>query len=252
MSLCLKNGITAMAIGSRLAAGHISPVRIVFMPDFPTETQPERRNWVWLGFQLVLRLVFALWLRYRARGYDRITHRGGMLLIINHQSFLDPILAGLPLRRPVSYLARENLFQVPFIGWLLRKTYVLPINRESAGTAVLREMIARLKSGFWVGIFPEGTRSADGKLGKIKPGFLALLRRTDVPVCPVGIAGADRALGRHHKFPHFSTVRVVFGEPIPAEQIAETLKLSETALLDLIRTRLEECMAQASDWRDRS
>lgn len=220
------------------------------MPDFPTETQPERRNWVWSVIQIVLRLAFALWLRYRARGHDKITHRGGMLLIINHQSFLDPLLVGLPLRRPVSFLARDNLFRVPFVGWVLRNTYVLPINRESAATGALREMIARLKAGFWVGIFPEGTRSPDGSLGEIKPGFLAMLRRTNVPVCPVGIAGADRALGRNHQIPHLSTVRVVFGDPISAEQVAETLKLGETALLDLIRSRLEECMTQACDWRD--
>lgn len=219
-------------------------------PTFPTETQPERRNWIWFSCQVGLRLIFALWLRYRSRGHDKISHRGGMLLIINHQSFLDPLLVGLPLRRPVSYVARENLFRVPVIGWILRHTYVLPINRDAAGASVLREMITRLKTGFWVGIFPEGTRSDDGKLGEIKPGFLALLRRAGVPVCPVGIAGADRALGRNHKLPHFSTVRVVFGEPIPAEQVVETLKRGEAALLDLIRSRLEECMAHANDWRN--
>lgn len=219
-------------------------------PTFRTETQPERRNWVWFSIQAVLRLLFALWLRYRARGHDKITHRGGMLLIINHQSFLDPLLVGLPLSRPVSYVARENLFRVPIIGWILRHTYVLPINRDAAGASVLREMIARLKAGFWVGIFPEGTRSPDGNLGEIKPGFLAMLRRTDVPVCPVGIAGADRALGRHHKLPHFSTVRVVFGEPISAAQVSETLKLGESALLELIRVRLEACMAEATQWRE--
>lgn len=136
------------------------------MPDFPTETQPERRNWVWSVIQIVLRLAFALWLRYRARGHDKITHRGGMLLIINHQSFLDPLLVGLPLRRPVSFLARDNLFRVPFVGWVLRNTYVLPINRESAATGALREMIARLKAGFWVGIFPEGTRSTTVRWAK--------------------------------------------------------------------------------------
>ena len=224
------------------------------MPDsastFPIETQPERRNWVWFSFQIAMRLVYSLLFRFRARGHEKITHRGGMLLVINHQSFLDPTLVGVPLRRPVSYLARDNLFRVPLIGWVLRHTYTLPINRDSAGTGALREMIARLKAGFWVGIFPEGTRSLDGKLGEIKPGFLLMLRRANVPVCPVGIAGADRALGRNHKLPHFSTVRVVFGEPIPAEQIAETLKLGETALLDLIRSRLEECMTEAAEWRN--
>lgn len=220
-------------------------------PTFRTETQPERRNWIWFSIQVVLRLVFAMWLRYRARGHEKIAHRGGMLLVINHQSFLDPLLVGLPLQRPVSYVARENLFRVPFVGWVLRNAYVLPINRDAAGASVLREMISRLKAGFWVGIFPEGTRSVDGTLGEIKPGFVAMLRRANVPVCPVGIAGADRALGRTHKLPHVSTVRVVFGEPIPADQIADTLKLGEAVLLDLIRSRLEDCLSQAVEWRDR-
>lgn len=170
----------------------------------------------------------------------------------DHQSseFSRSAVGRLAAASAGEFLARENLFRVPFIGWVLRNTYVLPINRESAGTGALREMIARLKAGFWVGIFPEGTRSADGKLGEMKPGFLALLRRADVPVCPVGIAGADRAARPVSQAPHFSTVRVVFGEPISAAQVAETLTLGEAALLDLIRTRLEECMGQACAWRD--
>jgi 1-acyl-sn-glycerol-3-phosphate acyltransferase len=221
------------------------------MSDFPIETQPERRNWVWFSIQVVLRLLFAVWLCYRSRGHKEISHRGGMLLIINHQSFLDPLLVGLPLSRPVSYLARDNLFRVPVIGWILRNTYVLPINRESASATALRAMIARLQSGFWVGIFPEGTRSPDGKLGEIKPGFLAMLRRANVPVCPVGIAGAHRALGRNAKFLHPAKVRVVFGEPIPAEEIAAALRQGESATLELIRSRLTDCVRRAEEWLSR-
>lgn len=218
------------------------------MTDFPTETQPERRNWVWFSIQVVLRLLFTVWLRYRARGHREIPYRGGMLLVINHQSFLDPLLVGLPLSRPVSYLARDNLFRVPVIGWILRNTYVLPINRESASAAALRAMIARLQAGFWVGIFPEGTRSVDGQLGAIKPGFLAMLRRAKVPVCPVGIAGAQRALGRNAKWLRPAKVRVVFGEPIPPEQIAAALEQGEGVILELIRSRLADCVQRADDW----
>ena len=115
-------------------------------PTFPIETQPERRNWVWFSFQIAMRLVYSLLFRFRARGHEKITHRGGMLLVINHQSFLDPTLVGVPLRRPVSYLARDNLFRVPLIGWVLRHTYTLPINRESAGTGYNESGIAAGKS----------------------------------------------------------------------------------------------------------
>ena len=215
-----------------------------------SEFHPQRRNWVWLGFQVVLRLVFAVWLRYRALGHQHLNVPGGMLLVINHQSFLDPLMVGLPLARPVSFLARDNLFRVPFIGWVLRNTYVLPINREAASTGALREMIARLRAGFWVGIFPEGTRSTDGTLSELKPGFLALLRRADVPVCPVGIAGTGQALGRGAWFLRPTKVRVIFGEPIPRELIQEALKQGDETLLALIRDRLQACVDQADSWRD--
>src|SRR5205809_1013122 len=91
-----------------------------------SETDPERRNWVWWSFQVVLRLFFAVWLRYRARGHQQLAGCGGMLLVINHQSFLDPLLVALPLTRPVSFLARVSLFRVPVVGWVLRNTYVFP------------------------------------------------------------------------------------------------------------------------------
>ncbi len=214
-----------------------------------SKRDPQRRNWVWLGLQVVLRLFFAVWLRYRARGHQHLSVPGGMLLVINHQSFLDPLLVGLPLARPVSFLARDNLFHVPLVGWVLRNTYVLPINREAASTGALREMIARLRSGFWVGIFPEGTRSVDGTLGELKPGFLALLRRADVPICPVGIAGAGKALGRGACFLSPAKVRIIFGEPILPELIQEALKLGDETLLQLIRERLQACVDQAEAWR---
>src|SRR5215207_9434188 len=122
---------------------------------------PLRRNWIWLSFQVAMRIIFAVWLRYRARGLEHVPATGGGLILANHQSFLDPLMIGLPLHRPVSFLARENLFQVPVIGWILRRTYVMPIN-QMAGTSGLRELLKRLDKGFLVGIFPEGSRSPDG------------------------------------------------------------------------------------------
>lgn len=210
---------------------------------------PLSRNIHWWTYQFLLQIVFCVWLRYRAKGIENLPSQGGALLLINHQSFLDPLLVGLPLRRPVSYLARDSLFRVPVIGWILRNTYVMPINREAASTASLREAIRRLEHGFYVGIFPEGTRTANGDVGPLKPGFLALMRRANVPVYPVGIAGAFEAYPRSAWFLRSGKVRVVFGEAIPPDELARFEKHQEQELLAFIRERIVACHEAAETWR---
>lgn len=193
--------------------------------------------------------VFGLWLRMRTRGIEHLPKEGGALLLINHQSYLDPLLVGMPLQRPISYLARDSLFRVPVIGLVLKNTYVMPINRESASTASLREAIRRLQHGFYVGIFPEGTRTVDGTVGPFKPGFLALLRRADVPVIPVGVAGAYEAMPRGTPFLWPGKVRVVFGEALPREKLAAFPKSDEEGLLEYVRQHVIACQTDASEWR---
>uniref|UniRef100_A0A7C2NWP6 1-acyl-sn-glycerol-3-phosphate acyltransferase n=1 Tax=Schlesneria paludicola TaxID=360056 RepID=A0A7C2NWP6_9PLAN len=219
------------------------------MPDAHHLPDPIARNAHWRTIQFVLQNVFCFWLGYRARGLEHLPD-GGALLLINHQSFLDPLLVGLPLKRPVSYLARDNLFRVPVVGHILRNTYVMPINREAASTASLREAIRRIEHGFYVGLFPEGTRTRDGHVGELKPGFLALLRRTDAPVIPVGIAGAFEAFPKGTPFPLPGRIRVVFGEPSDREQLAAYGKEREADLLQQVRQRIVACVAEAQAWRD--
>jgi 1-acyl-sn-glycerol-3-phosphate acyltransferase len=210
---------------------------------------PLRRNWVWFSFQVICRIAFTVWLRYRARGIERLPASGGALLLSNHQSFLDPLLIGLPLRRPVSFLGRKTLFPVPVIGWILRHTYVMPLDRDGGGAAGLRETLRRLDQGFLVGIFPEGTRSSDGALGIFKPGFAALVRRTDLPIFPVGIAGANRAMGRGSLFLKPRRVCVVFGEPFPKETIDDLRQRGrESALVEAVRERIAQCQHEAEAW----
>ncbi|MFN0198277.1 MAG: lysophospholipid acyltransferase family protein [Planctomycetaceae bacterium] len=215
--------------------------------DLPS---PTHRNMVWLFWQFLLQNVFQFWLRYRARGLENIPQIGGGLILANHQSFLDPTLIGLPLRRPISYLARDSLFHVPFIGWILRNTYVMPINRDAAGPAVLREAIRRMEHGFLVGIFPEGTRTHDGEVAHFKPGFISLLRRAHMPVYPVGIAGAHVALPRNGWFLKPAKVCVMFGPAIdPAELEPLLAKGEEERLLEFIRERVCFYQRQAEDCR---
>lgn len=195
-----------------------------------------------------IRLLFPLWLRFRARGFEKVPLYGPAILVINHQSFLDGMIVGLPLSRPIRYLARDSLFHVPFLGWLLRNSYAIPINREKGGSSI-RTAVEQLKQGFLVGIFPEGTRSGNNEIGHIKPGFIALIRRAGVPVIPVGIAGAGAALPRNTWFPRHKTCRVVCGDPIPPETLEELSRRgSEQALLDEIRARMTQCQNEAQEW----
>lgn len=211
---------------------------------------PDRRNWVWFAIQFVLRPLFSVWLQYRCRGHEKLSGLGGVLLVANHQSFLDPLLVGLPLCRPVGFLARDTLFRTFIVGWVLRSTNVLPINRNVAATNSIRQMVLRLQFGHIVGIFPEGTRSDDGQLGVIKPGLISVLKRTNVPVCPVAIAGATQALGRKAKFLHRTRVRVLFGDLIPADQIAAAISSGEDVAHQLISGHLHTTVDIANSWRD--
>ena len=220
----------------------------------PADSLPDpiHPNVVWRFIRVTLRNVFAFWMKYRARGFERLPE-GGALFLINHQSFLDPLLVGLPLRRPVSYLARDSLFPVPFIGWVLRNTYVMPIRRDAVSTESIREATRRLEHGFYVGIFPEGTRTRDGRLGPLKPGFVALLRRCRVPLVPIGISGAIDVLPRGAWFLRPRRVHVVFGEPVPWDVWQPlTARGREEELLEFARSGIQKCLDEAEEWRRRT
>lgn len=225
-------------------------IRIPMTETHSPIPDPLRRNAHWRTIQFVLQNFFCFWLRYRARGIENLPATGGALLLVNHQSFLDPLLVGLPLTRPVSFLARDSLFRIPVIGYILRNTYVMPINRESASTASLREAIRRIGAGFYVGIFPEGTRTLDGQVGEFKPGFLALMRRTTAPIIPVGIAGAFEAYPKGTPFPYPGKVRVVFGTAFDRERLESFGKADEDALLAFVHEGVAKCAHDAQAWRD--
>lgn len=212
--------------------------------DLPS---PTRRNLVWRAIQLFCQVGFAVYFRFRQRGKEHLPD-GGALLVANHQSFLDPLLMGVALKRPISFLARDSLFRVPIVGSILRATYVMPIRRDAAGS--VREPIRRLRHGFYVGVFPEGTRTEDGSVGKFKPGFVSLVRRANVPVVPVGIAGAFESYPRTRRFPFPGRIRVVYGEPISADEAAAlAAKGREQELIDRLHADIVKLADDAQQMR---
>jgi 1-acyl-sn-glycerol-3-phosphate acyltransferase len=160
--------------------------------------------------------------RIRVYGLQNIPAEGPFLLLSNHQSFLDPVLCGARLPRPLCYVARDSLFTIPVFSVLIRSLNVIPIKRNQADISAIRQIVQRLKTGWGVGLFPEATRSRDGRISVIKPGIGLLSRRTDAPVVPVVIDGAFECWPRHRKIFSAGRVTVCFGKPIPASQVRQT------------------------------
>ncbi|MBM4005272.1 MAG: 1-acyl-sn-glycerol-3-phosphate acyltransferase [Planctomycetes bacterium] len=183
------------------------------------ESEPRSR-WQRAGysaFRVAARLAGVLGWGLRTRGRRNYPRGGGGLICANHQSFLDPVLVGLTCDRRLNYLARSSLFHSKPLRVLIEFLDAIPIEREGIGLAGLKETLRRLKRGELVLIFPEGTRTHDGRIGELKPGFCAVARRGDVPLIPVGIAGANLVWPRGRAWPGLGTISIVTGMPIPPE-----------------------------------
>jgi 1-acyl-sn-glycerol-3-phosphate acyltransferase len=182
-------------------------------------------------------------LRWRATGQQSIPQSGGLLLISNHLSYLDVFFLGIPLQRPLNFVARSTLF-VPVLAGLMRSVGAFPIQREGMGASGMKETLRRLRAGGIVTLFPEGTRSPDGQLGPLKPGIAVLVARAGVPVVPVGLAGMFEIWPRSRPFPLPHPIRIHFGPAIYPEDLSG---METGAITAMIRQRLEECRVEA--WR---
>ncbi len=177
----------------------------------------------WNIGRLFSRILAMLLFRLRVSGQAGIPKTGGVLMISNHQSYLDPWLLGIGPTRQLHYMARDTLFKGGFLTWLMELWNVFPVKRGSADLGAIRTAVERLDEGFLLNIFPEGTRSEDGSLGTIAGGFSLILNRTktDVAILPTLIDGAFEAWPRKSKFPKIFTnnsIRILHGTPIPATE----------------------------------
>ena len=194
----------------------------------------------WLGF----RAMFAGYFRWRVFNSERVPLKGGVIIASNHASFLDPPLVGSGLKRDINYLARESLFRFPGIGALLRSWNSVPVDRDGGGAAGLREILSRLHAGGAIILFPEGTRTPDGKLQPARSGIGLTVIKSDVPVIPVRTFGTFGAFGRNHKFPRPKKVAVKYGEPMRFEKLrAEAKNSSKPRLKEIYQQVADEIMA---------
>ncbi|WP_406696135.1 lysophospholipid acyltransferase family protein [Singulisphaera sp. Ch08] len=184
----------------------------------------------------------------RVSGRNNLPQHGGALLVSNHVSHLDVFILGIPLQRPLNYVARSTLF-LPILGTFIRSVGGFPIQREGMGVQGLKETLRRIKKGGIVVLFPEGTRSRDGELGELKSGISVLAARARVAVVPAGIAGTFEAWPRSRAFPLPHPIRIHYGPPILPEELEG---LDTEAVTALIRARISDCLdvARAGLQRD--
>src|SRR5919201_2819294 len=167
----------------------------------------------WLGYHLS-RLAGRFFFRLRVIHRERMLQSGPVILAMNHQSYLDPPLAGCTCDRAVYFLARRTLLDVPLLGWLLPKLNVIPVNQEGIDRSALKSLIRVLKAGNAALVFPEGSRTLDGKLQPAEPGLGLIIAKTLAPVVPMRIFGAHEALPRSGGGLRFVPITIVVGEPI--------------------------------------
>jgi 1-acyl-sn-glycerol-3-phosphate acyltransferase len=184
--------------------------------------------------------MYATYFRWRVFGAEHVPLQGGVILASNHASFLDPPLVGSGLKRDINYLARESLFRYPGIGALLRSWNSVPVDRDGGGAKGLKIILNRLLDGNGIILFPEGTRTKDGKLQPARSGIGLTVIKSTAPVVPVRVFGTFEAYGRNHKFPRPHQVTVKYGRPMNFEALRAEAKTCD-------KTRLKEIYQQVAD-----
>ena len=160
--------------------------------------------------------IYEMLFRGDVVGLDHLPQSGGCLVAANHASHLDPFIIASQLQRQVSFFARKTLWTPGIPSWWLDAVDVIPVDRDGGSdVTAIKRVLHALKEQKIIIMFPEGTRSRDGRFQKPKPGVGLFACRAQVPVVPVRIFGSFEALGKGGKVPRFGTrVTVVFGAPL--------------------------------------
>jgi 1-acyl-sn-glycerol-3-phosphate acyltransferase len=168
--------------------------------------------------------------RIEILGKERMPQSGGVLLCSNHIDNFDPLVVGVTAPRPVSFMAKEELFKMPFLGNIVRKCNAFPVKRGMSDREALRKGLSVLKDGNVLGLFPEGTRSKTGELGKglAGAGFFAL--RSNAAVLPCAVIGPYKTFGR---------LTVVYGNPINMDELRDR-KASAEEVTDIIMLEIRK------------
>lgn len=172
----------------------------------------------------LVRVAMHIWYNLRIEGKENIPKGQAFVYASNHRSYADPVLVTLAGRGKFSFMAKSELFEKKLFGWLIRALGAFPVERGKGDQEAIERAVGNVKNGINLLIFPEGTRSKDGRVGRGKTGVGLIAARAGVDVVPVGITFEGKL--------HFrSKIIVRVGKPIPAGTLAIGENLTDRELL---------------------
>ncbi len=199
---------------------------------------PPRGDWTLRGSRLWARIILlAAGVRLKVEGAEQVPRDGPVVFMSNHESWLDipVLLASIPVQ--VRFLAKKSLFSIPFFGWAIASMGFIPVDRKNRREAIksFEQAAQRIRAGRSVLVFPEETRTPDGRLLPFQRGGFLIAIKAGLPIVPVGLEGARRCLPKYSYLLRPGTITVRFGSPIPTEGVGVTAKDN---LMEAVRTAM--------------
>ena len=190
----------------------------------------------------IFRFLFRL-MGWKMEGVENLPVEGPVILAINHVSFWDPIVAACSLTRPVSFMAKEDLFSIPVLGRIFLRLGAFPVKRGQGDMNAIRQSLGILKEGRVLGVFPEGTRSKTGTIQKGLPGMVLLMEKSKASVVPVKVYGTRNLLTKG-----WGNLAVVVGKPLTAEMLKAPVGVDNRR--EWIADRIMQAMLELSKAKD--
>ena len=184
-----------------------------------SESLPDREPWISLLLYHLFKWsivspVLHTYFRGRIYGAEKVPQKGRLLVVSNHASDFDPLLLSCCVNRPVAYMAKEELFQVPVLKQAIQAYGAYPVKRGSADRSAMKAAIASIESGWATGVFLDGTRTPDGRIADPKLGAAWIAAKTQSPLLPVSLWGTHAIFRKGSAIPRPALITVRIGELI--------------------------------------
>lgn len=175
------------------------------------DVRPPRDTLLYKLAWTLCRIVATCFFDLKVWGGHNVPRRGGVLIVSNHQSYLDPVLIGVRAERSLSYMAKSELFENRFFAWLIRGLGAFPVRQGAGDVGAMKQSIARVQAGHALNVFPEGSRTEDGEIAPMEKGVGLVIRRAKVPVVPAAIHGSWDAWPKGRSLCRTHPIRIIFG-----------------------------------------
>lgn len=188
-----------------------------------------KSSWLYYLGRGMFRLLFKIVWRWKIYGLENLPKEGKIIVAPNHVSYFDPPMTGSAMERPLYFMAKEELFKMPILGFVIRRTHAFPVKRGKSDIGAFRMAQKLLNEDKAVLVFPEGTRSKDGNFGRARPGLGMLSCLTQSPVIPVRIINSNNMR-------KLLPLKIIFGKPVyPLKEYTKESyqELSETVLEEI-------------------